>query len=58
MKTTGRYSQVEDEFDIDHEISTRISDLKSEINNIDNEYTLTDAKNIKKALAQTIIDSI
>lgn len=56
MKIT-RYSVV-DEFDLDHSITEEVDSLKRHINNINNLYSKKDAKVIKKAMIETILENL
>ena len=59
MKETGRYSPVEDEFDLEQEIELAVDKAKKWIADIEN-FTDNDKQKsaILKAIATTIIDAI
>ena len=57
MKSTGKYCPVT-EFDLDHEINDHVENAKQALKSIDESYSQSNAKAIKKAIVQTIIDSL
>ena len=57
MKLTGTYNYYSD-YDIDHEINDHVNKIRCIINDINDGYDIEDAKLIKKAIVQTLIDSI
>jgi len=54
MKSTGRYTPVEDKFDIDHEINHFVNILNIRILNDLKFYHKEDMQKIKEALVETI----
>ena len=57
MKLTGEYNYYSD-YDIDHEINNHVKKIKNIAKGIDGDYDVEDARLIKKAITQTLIDSI
>ena len=57
MKLTGTYNYYSD-YDLDHEINDHVNKIRCIINDINDGYDIEDAKLIKKAIVQTLIDSI
>jgi len=58
MKTTGIYCPTSSKFDIDHEINMLCEQMRIACKECDNNYTAKDAFNIKRAMAQTIIENL
>ena len=58
MKTTGRYSPTESDFDIDHVINNEVEKTENEIKDIKFDYTEEDAKSILKAKLQTFLNEL
>lgn len=57
MKGTGRYCPVT-EFDIDHEINDHVENTKNLAKEIENVHSVNNARAVKKAIIQTLIDSL
>ena len=59
MKHTGKYCHVESEYDIDHIINIAVEKTKLFVEDMKDEAENDeDAKNILKAIASTIVESI
>lgn len=58
MRSTGRYSATLSDFDIDHEITKQCNKTTYLIKVIEAENSKEDAKAIKKAMIETLLNSI
>jgi hypothetical protein len=58
MKSTGRRNPVEDPYEVENEINDYCSLMKNHIREIDNEYSINDARLIKKAMIETLLESL
>ena len=58
MKRVGNYCRVQDDFDIDHEINSEVNKVKEQLKDINFDNYQSDAIKIKKAMIETILESI
>ena len=58
MKRAGNYSRIDCKFDLDHEITANVNQLKEQLGHINNCNKETDSKAIKKAMIETLLNDL
>ena len=58
MKRGARYSRIDCEVDLEHEITANVDYIKEKLNSINGWYVDTEAKAIKKAMIETILNDL
>ena len=58
MKSTGRRNPVEDPYEVENEINDYCDLVKNHIKAITNIYSIKDARLIKKAMIETLLESL